>query len=205
MARSRKKRKNDEKASPDLTPMIDVTFQLLIFFIICTRFKVEERNHQVQLPKDEGLQSTPSVPKEQISIYCMWDPAAKANNYVVAIDARGRKPVENSYATLEQLVIFPGDTGAQIREKKILYAQIFENVVAATEAYIAKSGAKIEKLEISFAVNAMEGAQSGTAPWMFVSLAIDASAQINKNREANGLEPLTVTFKFADALGAFKK
>lgn len=205
MARSRKKRKNDEKASPDLTPMIDVTFQLLIFFIICTRFKVEERNHQVQLPKDEGLQSQPSVPKEQISIYCMWDPAAKANNYVVAIDARGRKPVENSYATLEQLVIFPGDSSAQIREKKILYGQIFENVVAATEAYITKSGAKIEKLEISFAVNAMEGASSGTAPWMFVSLAIDASAQINKNREAKGLEPLTVTFKFADALGAFKK
>ncbi|MCG3182402.1 MAG: hypothetical protein ICCCNLDF_00464 [Planctomycetes bacterium] len=205
MARSRKRRKNDEKASPDLTPMIDVTFQLLIFFIICTRFKVEERNHQVQLPKDEGLQSQPSVPKEQISIYCMWDPAAKANNYVVAIDARGRKPVENSYATLEQLVIFPGDSSAQIREKKILYGQIFENVVAATEAYITKSGAKIEKLEISFAVNAMEGASSGTAPWMFVSLAIDASAQINKNREAKGLEPLTVTFKFADALGAFKK
>ena len=205
MARSRKKRKNDEKASPDLTPMIDVTFQLLIFFIICTRFKVEERNHQVQLPKDEGLQSQPSVPKEQISIYCMWDPAAKANNYVVAIDARGRKPVENSYSTLEQLVIFPGDSSAQIREKKILYAQIFDNVVAATEAYITKSGAKIEKLEISFAVNAMEGASSGTAPWMFVSLAIDASAQINKNREAKGLEPLTVTFKFADALGAFKK
>src|SRR5690606_30974163 len=172
--------------------MIDVTFQLLIFFIICTRFKVEERNHQVQLPKDEGLQSQPSVPKEQISIYCMWDPAAKANNYVVAIDARGRKPVENSYATLEQLVIFPGDSSAQIREKKILYGQIFENVVVATEAYITKSGAKIEKLEISFAVNAMEGASSGTAPWMFVSLAIDASAQINKNREAKGLEPLTV-------------
>jgi biopolymer transport protein ExbD len=205
MARARKKRNTDEKASPDLTPMIDVTFQLLIFFIICTRFKVEERNHQVQLPKDEGLQSTPSVPKEQITIYCMWDPAAKANNYVVAIDARGRKPVENSYSTLEQLVIFPGDSTGQIREKKVLYGQIFENVVAATEAYIAKSGAKIEKLEISFAVSAMEGASSGTAPWMFVSLAIDASAQINKNREANGLEPLTVTFKFADSLGAIKK
>jgi len=205
MSRQKRTRRKEDKAAPDLTPMIDVTFQLLIFFIICTRFKVEERNHQVQLPKDEGLQSQPSVPKEQISIYCMWDPAAKANNYVVAIDARGRKPVENSYATLEQLVIFPGDSSAQIREKKILYGQIFENVVAATEAYITKSGAKIEKLEISFAVNAMEGASSGTAPWMFVSLAIDASAQINKNREAKGLEPLTVTFKFADALGAFKK
>lgn len=203
MARQRKKRKNKDKAQPDLTPMIDVTFQLLIFFILCTRFKVEERNHQVQLPKDEGLQSQASVPKEQITIYCNWDGAQKANNYVVAIDARGRKPVDQSYATLEQLVIFPGDGNAAIREKKILYGQIFDNVVAAVEAYIRNSGAKIEKLEISFAINAMEGAASGTAPWMFVSLAIDAAAQVNKNRVEQGLEELSVTFKFADSLGAY--
>lgn len=203
MARAKKKRRNEDKASPDLTPMIDVTFQLLIFFILCTRFKVEERNHQVQLPKDEGLQSQASVPKEQITIYCNWDPAQKANNYVVAIDARGRKPVEQSYATLEQLVIFPKDGSAQIREKKILYGQIFDNLVAACETYIRNSGAKIEKLEISFAVNAMEGASSGTAPWMFVSLAIDAAAQVNKNRTAAGQEELSVTFKFADSLGTY--
>lgn len=203
MARAKKKRRNEDKASPDLTPMIDVTFQLLIFFILCTRFKVEERNHQVQLPKDEGLQSQASVPKEQITIYCNWDPAQKANNYVVAIDARGRKPVEQSYATLEQLVIFPNDGSAQIREKKILYGQIFDNLVAACETYIRNSGAKIEKLEISFAVNAMEGASSGTAPWMFVSLAIDAAAQVNKNRTAAGQEELSVTFKFADSLGTY--
>jgi hypothetical protein len=81
---------------------------------------------------------------------------------------------------------------------------IFDNLVSGTEAYINKAGAdRIEKLEISFAVNAMEGASSGTAPWMFVSLAIDAAAQINANRKSNGLEVLTVTFKFADNLGAY--
>jgi biopolymer transport protein ExbD len=200
----RKKKENDASAQADMTPMIDIVFQLLIFFIICTRFRVEERNHMVQLPKDEGLHTTPSVPKEQITIYCMWDPGAKTNSYVVAIDARGRVPVENSFASLEQLVIFPNDGNAAIREKKMLYRQLFENVVNATEAYINKAGAeRIEKLEISFAVNAMEGATSGTAPWMFVSLAIDASAEINKHRAASNLEPLTVTFKFADSLGAY--
>ena len=203
MARARKKRKNRDNASPDLTPMIDVTFQLLIFFILVTRFKVEERNHQVQLPKDEGMQSEASVPKEQITIYCNWDDAQKANSYVVAIDARGRKPVDQSYATLEQLVIFPGDNNDAIFTKKKLYGQIFDNVVAAVEGYVRNSGAKIEKLEISFAVNAAEGAQSGTAPWMFVSLAIDAAAQVNKNRAAAGQEELSVTFKFADSMGTY--
>jgi hypothetical protein len=103
----RKKRQNSDSSSADLTPMIDVVFQLLIFFII---------------------------PKEQITIYCMWDPDAKTHNYVVAIDARGRVPVENSMASLEQLVIFPNDGQEQIRSKKALYAQIFDNVVGATEA-----------------------------------------------------------------------
>ena len=77
--------------------------------------------------------------------------------------------------------------------------------MAAAESYISNSGAKIEKLEISFAVNAMEGATSGTAPWMFVSLAIDAAAQVNKNRAASGLEELSVTFKFADSLGSYSQ
>ncbi|MCC7510439.1 MAG: biopolymer transporter ExbD [Planctomycetes bacterium] len=203
MSRKKKRTPKEEKASPDLTPMIDVVFQLLIFFILCTRFKVDERNHQVQLPKDEGLSSAPSVPKEQVTIYCMWDEGAKANSYVVAIDARGRKPVPESYATLTSLVIFPGDRGNDIREKKALYAQIFNNVVAAVEQYIINSGAKIEKLEISFAVNALSGASSGTAPWMFVSLAVDAATRVNYNRTEAGLEPLTVTFKFADSMGRY--
>lgn len=203
MAKTRKNRRKEENAHPDLTPMIDVTFQLLIFFILVMRFKVEERNHQVQLPKDEGMQSTPSVPKEQVTIYCEWDPVTTSNSYVVAIDARGRVPVEQSYAELNDLVIFPSDGGDKIVEKKRRYAQIFDNLVAAVESYIARSGAKIEKLEISFARDATQGAVSGTAPWMFVSLAIDAAAQVNKNRKAAGNEELSVTFKFADSLGAY--
>jgi hypothetical protein len=185
--------------------MIDVTFQLLIFFILCTRFKVEERNHQVELPKDEGLQSQPSVPKEQITIYCKWDPDSHTNKYQVAIGARGRKPVEGSLASLDQIVIFPSDGNGAILEKKRLYGQIFDNLVAAAEKYIQKCGVKrIEKLEISFAVDATKGTASGTAPWMFVSLAIDAAARVNQNREANGYKQLSVTFKFTDALGKFK-
>ncbi|MBX3458717.1 MAG: biopolymer transporter ExbD [Planctomycetes bacterium] len=204
MARKRKRTREEDSAKADLTPMIDVTFQLLIFFILCTRFKVDERNHQVQLPKDEGLSSAPSVPKEQVTIYCMWDEGSKSNNYVVAIDARGRKPVPDSYATLESMVIFTSDRNDAIRTKKALYSQVFNNLVNAVEQYIIGSGSdQIEKLEISFAVNAMAGATSGTAPWMFVSLAVDAATRVNSNRVERGQQPLTVTFKFADSMGRY--
>jgi biopolymer transport protein ExbD len=205
MSRRKKRQAREEKASPDLTPMIDVTFQLLIFFILATRFKVDERNHKVELPKDEGLESTPSVPKEQVTIRCEWDEANKSNQYVVALDARALKVVPNSLASLEQMVIFPYDTSSAIIGKKDLYKQVFSSLVVFTEDYIVNSGANIEKLEISFAVNAMRGAVEGTAPWMFVSLAIDAAAQINKNRVANGLKELIVTFKFADSRQVYSR
>jgi biopolymer transport protein ExbD len=203
MARRRKKRENKDSAKPDLTPMIDVTFQLLIFFILCTRFKVEERNHQVELPQDEGLQQTVSVPKEQVTIYCAWDAEAGANTYVLALGARMRQPVEDSYAAIGDLVIFPSDDIATVRSKKARYRTVFENVVADIENYIVATGAEIEKLEISFAIDAVEGAASGTAPWMFVSLAIDAAAKVNMNRAERGEDALPVTFKFADSLRRF--
>ena len=201
MARIRRKRKNTTNAKPDLTAMIDVTFQLLIFFILCTRFKVDERNHRADLPLDEGLNTSPSVPKEQITIYCQWESDTQQNSYVVAIGARGRKPVDGSRAGLAEMVIFPADGRTATANKRALYHSVFENLVAATEDYILKSGAKIEKLEISFATNAVEGIASGTAPWMFVSLAIDACARVNQNREDAGKEALSVTFKFVDAFG----
>ena len=49
MARKRKSRKSDEKASPDLTPMIDVTFQLIIFFMVVTQITTQD-NVSLRLP-----------------------------------------------------------------------------------------------------------------------------------------------------------
>lgn len=198
-----KRRKRDaEKAAPDLTPMIDVTFQLLIFFIICTRFKVDERNHQVELPRDQGPGPV-GVPKETLTIYCVWDAAAQANSFTVALGARGRKPVENSYARMDELLIYPNDTPASERAKRQRYEQVFNQLVQAMESYIERSGAKVEQVEVSFAHNPVVGASSGTVPWVFVSTAIDAVTRLNQKRDKNDQPALGVTFKFADALGVY--
>lgn len=203
MAKRKNRKREEEKASPDLTPMIDVTFQLLIFFILCTRFKVDERNHRADLPLDEGLNTSQTEPKEQITIYCNWDQGSLTNQYFVAIGARGRKLVQDSQASLSEIVILQSDNNSQIAAKKALYRQIFENLSAAIENYIERSGAKIEKIEISFAVDAVQGASSGTAPWMYVALAIDCCTNVNNHRKEKGLEPLGVTFKFVDAQNRF--
>jgi biopolymer transport protein ExbD len=202
--RTRKQKSRSEKAMPDLTPMIDVTFQLLIFFILCTRFMSPEEFHRADLPDKEGMDSHPYPPKEQITIYCVWDPATRANSYVLGLDARGRVPVEGSMATLSDVVIYPSDSVSAVARKKAHHQAVFDKLVDAIESYLKRMEGRIEKLEISFAHDATVGAASGTAPWMFVSMALDACVKVNLNREKVKEPKLPVNFKFADALEIYR-
>ncbi|MDC1141670.1 biopolymer transporter ExbD [Planctomycetota bacterium] len=200
--RTKKRRKQEDKASPDLTPMIDVTFQLLIFFILCTRFKVDERNYQVELPLTEGTRmDDPELPKDQATIYCVWDD--HMNYYQVAIGARARKVVEGSHASLDDLVIRSSDPAGAVTAKKARYRATVLALGNRLENYIADSGANIQKVEIAYAKDNTVGVASGTTPWMFVSLAVDAAAHLNRNR-AND-DKLPVTFKFADAQQRYQR
>ena len=49
----------DRVDQPPLTPMIDVVFQLLIYFILTLHFKEVEGQLLSQLPKEKGLDSSP--------------------------------------------------------------------------------------------------------------------------------------------------
>ena len=52
----------------DMTPMIDVVFQLLIFFMLTIKFKVLEGKLSAYLPKDVGVNDSPAVPKDKVEI-----------------------------------------------------------------------------------------------------------------------------------------
>ncbi len=56
-----------EEVKPDMTPMIDVVFLMIIFFI-CIDFKVLESKLPAYLPKDKGSQATVVEPQEQLSV-----------------------------------------------------------------------------------------------------------------------------------------
>ena len=56
-----------EEAKADMTPMIDVVFLMIIFFI-CIEFKVLESKLDAFLPTDKGSQNTVVEPEEQLSI-----------------------------------------------------------------------------------------------------------------------------------------
>jgi biopolymer transport protein ExbD len=52
------KQYNLEAVEADMTPMIDVVFQLIIFFMTTIRFKALEGKLETQLPKDVGVNSS---------------------------------------------------------------------------------------------------------------------------------------------------
>lgn len=59
----------EEEVKMELTPMIDVTFLILIFFMCTLKFKVLEGKLVSYLPTDQGLSNKkPEVPKEDAEI-----------------------------------------------------------------------------------------------------------------------------------------
>lgn len=74
MAKKKKKKAaKPTEAEADLTPMIDVTFLLLIFFVLNLKFKVEEGEIESFLPKDKGQASgTPQIDLAEVRVKLLW-------------------------------------------------------------------------------------------------------------------------------------
>ncbi len=50
-----------EETEMNMTPMIDIVFQLIIFFLLSLKFKSVDQRIQSELPKDRGIQATASM------------------------------------------------------------------------------------------------------------------------------------------------
>jgi biopolymer transport protein ExbD len=59
------KTQRDDQARLDLTPMIDVVFLLIIFFMVATKFTEVERNIELELPlvSEAGTSAPPQKPR----------------------------------------------------------------------------------------------------------------------------------------------
>ncbi|KKM69590.1 hypothetical protein LCGC14_1449210 [marine sediment metagenome] len=64
----RKMREEPPAIQPPLTPMIDVTFQLLIFFLLACTFRVTEGQIEATLPNISGPQDKPKLKIEPIKV-----------------------------------------------------------------------------------------------------------------------------------------
>jgi biopolymer transport protein ExbD len=58
----------EEEFKMEMTPMIDVTFLLLIFFLLTIKFKILEGKLSAYLPKDIGVNTSQADPVEKVEI-----------------------------------------------------------------------------------------------------------------------------------------
>ncbi len=72
-----------ETCNPDMTPMIDVTFQLIIFFMLTLNFATEDQSERIKLPESE-LAKPPESPWESPIILQLTD--AKPPTVIVGGD-----------------------------------------------------------------------------------------------------------------------
>jgi biopolymer transport protein ExbD len=57
-----------EDTEMNMTPMIDIVFQLIIFFLLSLKFKQIDRRIESMLPKDRGLAPTPTFPEDFLKV-----------------------------------------------------------------------------------------------------------------------------------------
>lgn len=60
--------RNTKETKPEMTPLIDVTFLLLIFFIVTLKFRTLEGRFDASLPKNRGVGTQQTDPIEKVDI-----------------------------------------------------------------------------------------------------------------------------------------
>ncbi len=112
-----------------LTPLIDIVFLLLIFFLVATRFSEEEREMDVQLPDASEAKPLTSKPRELF----------------INIDERGRYYVTGKIVTIEELdpilkaawVNNPGRASVVIRaDRRVTWQHVVRAMNACNRAKI---------------------------------------------------------------------
>lgn len=116
-------------ANLSLTPLIDIVFLLLIFFLVATRFAEEERELDVMLPEASEAQPLTVQPRELF----------------INIDREGRYFVTGKTLSLDQLhhvlktawVNNPGSQSVVIRaDRRCLWDSVVAAMNACNKAHI---------------------------------------------------------------------
>ena len=122
------KSRTEEEPTLNLTPMIDVVFLLIIFFMVGTKFHEMEREFDVQVPEVSRAKPLTNPPEE----------------IVVNVQNDGKVVVRGEQITLAQLTDRLTDARRQFQQQTVLirgdghaaYQYIADVLAACTEAGI---------------------------------------------------------------------
>ncbi|MCR4414268.1 MAG: biopolymer transporter ExbD [Thermoguttaceae bacterium] len=125
----------DEEPSLNLTPMVDVVFQLILFFLLGTKFTEMERKIGLEIPRVTANQALTAAPERQ----------------VVNVYPDGQITLDGAPVTLEQLVEQLGTARQQYADLGVLvrgdahgpFQQVAEVLNACKRAGIQELGISV--------------------------------------------------------------
>lgn len=119
-----------ETVSPDMTPMIDVTFQLIIFFMLTINFVTEDQSERIKLPESE-LAKPPETPWESPIVLQLTD--AKPPTVIVGGDevelAAVKVILEREKARLREMNRSPAKATIIIRADRFAYTGTVQKLI----------------------------------------------------------------------------
>lgn len=172
-------RDEDEEVKGDMTPMIDIIFLLLIFFILTTKFVPNEKAIANLMPTDKGQAATsPPVvePPEDINIR-IWPFGMPLTAGVQELDEQWEAMLENGTAGRQAIMQIGNTAPLLIKGANFemgISAEIQISEVAKVQAYIreqlklrSKEGGRSEQDPV--VIHCFSG-----MPWKYAIVAYDA-------------------------------
>ncbi len=109
----------EQEHEMEMTPMIDVTFLLLIFFMCTIRFKTLEGRLSAYLPRDLGPSSAPAEPVESVRV-------------TISVREPGTR-----YSAADPSRLWSGEGRFAIRGRRLSY-QVGPSAIGAPDALAAR-------------------------------------------------------------------
>ena len=121
----------EDEGRPDLTPLIDMVFLLLVFFLASTTFAKEEVELDLTLP--EATSGEPGEEGHLLVINVRRDGTLKVNGRTMTVEGLRQRLVAAARRDREQEVRIRGDT--QVHFGAV--AQVFDACLAASLTHVS--------------------------------------------------------------------
>jgi len=130
------KTQHDDQPALNLTPMIDVVFLLIIFFMVATKFAEVERDIDLQLPEVAAANPQSSIPKQRV-VCVLHDGQVTLDDQKLSLDELKRQLAQAQREFPQLSVVIRGDASCA-------FQHVAATLAACKEANISELGITVK-------------------------------------------------------------